>query len=52
MFDPITVFYFMLMLNSAELPSQRLSVKEVVEIKENTVIVESINKNITLRNGL
>jgi len=52
MFDPISVFSFMLLLGSAELPNDRLSVKEMIEIRESTVIVDTINKDITLRNGL
>jgi len=52
MFDPISIFWFMIMLNSAELPNGRLSVKETIEIRENIVVVESINNQITIRNGL
>lgn len=52
MFDPVSIFYFMLMFGSAELPSGRLSVKDVVEIRENSVIVEHISSEIKLRNGL
>lgn len=51
MWDPISVFAICWMLNVG-LPSGRLSVKEAIEIKENTVIVDSINSQIKLRSGL
>jgi len=51
MFDPISIFYFAWCLNVG-LPEARLNVKEVLEIKENAVIVDTINKDIQLRNGL
>lgn len=51
MFDPISIFYFAWILN-AGLPNGRLNVEEIIQLKENTVIVEQINSEIKLRNGL
>lgn len=51
MFDPISIFYIAWYLN-AGLPDGRLNVKEVIEMRENAVIVEHISSEIKLRNGL
>lgn len=51
MWDPISIFAICWALD-AGLPNGRLLVKEAIEIRENIVIVESINKDIKLRNGL
>lgn len=51
MWDPISLFYIAWTLN-AGLPDARLKVSEVIEMKENVVIVESINEQIKLREGL
>ena len=42
MWDPISIFYCMWVLNSAELPNSRLSVDDIIKQKENTVIAESV----------
>jgi len=47
MFDPISVFYCMWILNSG-LPDSRLRVQDVVRDKENKTIVETV----TLREGV
>jgi hypothetical protein len=52
MFDPITVFSFMLLLGSSDLPSQRLSVQELIRHRETIVVVETISKDVQLRPGL
>lgn len=51
MWDPVSLFFICWTLNTG-LPNARLSVREAIEMKENIVIVESINNNIKLRNGL
>lgn len=48
MWDPISLFYCMWILNAKELPNQRLSVKEMIDIKEQTII----NNQVTLREGV
>lgn len=50
MWDPVSIFAICWALN-AGLPEARLSVKEVIETKETIVIVECINKDVTLRSG-
>lgn len=52
MWDPISMFYFMWVLNAKELPNQRLSVREVIEIREQTVINNEMYKHITIREGV
>jgi len=47
MFDPISVFYCMWVLNSG-LPDARLKVQDVVKDKENKPIVETV----ALRKGV
>jgi len=51
MLDPVSVFVCMWVLN-AGLPNGRLAVKEVIETKENIIIVDSIIKSIIIREGL
>ena len=51
MWDPISLFYIMWVMNIG-LPDSRLNVKEAIEMKENTIIVQSINEQIKLRDGL
>jgi len=52
MWDPISVFYLMLMLNTSELPTQRLSVKDVVEAKELKIMQNKMKDDVTLRQGV
>lgn len=52
MWDPISIFYLMMVLNASELPAQRLSVKEVVEAKELKIIQDKIKTDVTLRQGV
>jgi len=52
MWDPISVFYLMLMLNTSELPDQRLSVKEVIEANELKIIQNKMKTDVTLRQGV
>lgn len=47
MFDPISVFYCMWVLNS-DLPDARLKVQDIIKDKENKTIVETV----TLREGV
>lgn len=51
MWDPISIFAVCWALNSG-LPPARLSVDEVLRNRETVVIVESITKDIKLREGL
>jgi len=51
MFDPITTFAFMWLMNLG-LPDGRLDVKSAIETKEVIIIVQGINNQITLREGL
>jgi len=50
MFDPISIFYIWLYTQNT--PLGRLDVREVIEMRENSVIVEQINKEIKLRKGI
>jgi len=52
MWDPISVFYLMLMLNTSELPNQRLSIKDVVEAKELKIMQNKMKDDVTLRQGV
>ena len=52
MWDPISLFYLMLVMNMYELPAGRLQVNQAIAMRENTVIVDTINKQIELRQGL
>lgn len=52
MWDPISIFYLMLMLNTSELPDQRLSVKEVIEARELKIIQDKMKTDVTLRQGV
>jgi len=52
MWDPFSVFYLMLMLNTSELPDQRLSVKEVIEANELKIIQNKMKTDVTLRQGV
>ena len=48
MIDPITVFISLYILNSS-LPSARLSVLEVIEAREQTIINNTIVNSVTVR---
>lgn len=52
MLDPVSMLYFCFVLNSLELPAGRLNVADMMEMRENVVIVNSINEQISLREGL
>lgn len=53
MFDPISVFYLMIMLNSSELPSQRLSIEDIIKARENILIHDlQYRSKITIREGV
>lgn len=53
MFDPISIFYLMIMLNSLELPSQRLNVDDIIKAKESMIIHDLQYKSkITIREGI
>jgi len=43
MWDPISIFYCMWILNSAELPNSRLNVSEVIAQKENNIISSTVD---------
>jgi hypothetical protein len=47
MFDPISIFYFMWILNSG-LPDARLNVHDIIRDAENKAIIESV----TLHEGV
>lgn len=51
MWDPVSIFAICWMMNIG-LPASRLDVKSVVEMRENTVVVQSISDQIKLRPGL
>jgi len=51
MWDPISIFAICWSLN-VDLPYARLSVEETIKTKETIVIVESISKDVKLREGL
>lgn len=48
MIDPVTVFISLYILNSS-LPSARLSVLEVIEAREQTIINKTIVNSVTVR---
>jgi len=48
MFDPLSVFFCMWILNSG-LPPARLSVHEVIKVKEEKIVVDTIQKSVTIR---
>lgn len=50
MFDPISIFF--IWLHTQNTPMGRLKVEDVIMMKENAVIVDQINKEITLRDGI
>lgn len=52
MWDPISLFYCMWVLNAKELPNQRLNVREMIDIKEQTIINNELNNQVTLREGV
>lgn len=52
MWDPISIFYLMLMLNTSELPNQRLTVKDVIEAKELKIINDKMKSDVSLRSGV
>lgn len=51
MWDPISIFYFAWILNIG-LPEARLKVSDVIEAKEQKIIVEHINNSVTIRKGI
>lgn len=51
MWDPISIFYCMWVLN-AGLPDARLNVVDVIEAKEQKIIVDSISDSVKLREGV
>lgn len=51
MWDPVSVFYCMWILNSG-LPPARLNVTETIELKETSVINQTMNRGIHLREGV
>jgi len=48
--DPVSIFSICWMLNIG-MPDARLSVKEVIENKETIIIVNSISRDVKLRDG-
>lgn len=54
MWDPISILYcvWVLNLNSIKLPSQRLTVEEVIQAKENKIFVDEIVNSVSIRQGL
>ena len=50
MFDPIFIFF--IWLHTQNTPMGRLSVEEVIRMRENAIIVEGICKDIKLREGI
>lgn len=50
MFDPISIFF--IWLHTQNTPMGRLNVTEVIKMRENAVIVDQINREITLRDGI
>lgn len=51
MWDPISVFFCMWVLG-AGLPEARLKVSEVIEANEQQMIVDTIRKSTTIREGV
>lgn len=51
MWDPISIFYMMWVLN-VNLPEARLNVLDVVEAKEKQIIDRSISDTVTVRTGI
>ena len=51
MWDPISLLYCMWILNVG-LPDARLSVKDVVEAKEQKTIIDTITNSIKIREGV
>lgn len=52
MWDPISVFFCMWILNAKELPNQRLSVTEVIQANEQYLINKTIIDSTTIRSGI
>jgi hypothetical protein len=50
MWDPISIFFCAWVLNIG-LPEARLNVADVMEAREQRIIVEHINNSITIREG-
>lgn len=51
MWDPISIFFCAWVLNIG-LPEARLKVADVIEAREQQIIVEHISKSITIREGI
>ena len=51
MWDPISLFYMMWTLSTG-LPDARLNVAEVIQARENKIIIEHITESISLREGI
>jgi len=51
MWDPISIFYVAWVLNIG-MPEARLNVSEVIESKEQKIIVEHISNSVTIREGI
>jgi len=51
MWDPISLFYMMWALNTG-LPDARLNVTEVIQARENKIVIEHIVESVSLREGI